>query len=260
MFKAILARVKQGYKTGKFPLKGEPKLPDNFMGRPEIAADADEADAKIAAEVCPTKAISCEEGKLCLDMGKCIFCGKCAAACSKIKFTKDWRLAAFRREDLIIRAGDKNPFTNPGETSVQLTPPKELVKLYKKSLKLREVSAGGCAACELDFNVLGTLAWDMGRFGISVVASPRHADGVLVTGPITKNMALALEKTHAAMPEPNVTIACGSCAISGGIYADSEETSPELMEKFKPDLYIPGCPPHPATTLDALVRLCGILK
>ena len=97
----------------------------------------------------------------------------------------------------------------------------------------------------------------MGRFGINVMASSRHADGILVTGPVSKNMALALKKTHAAMPEPNVTIACGACAISGGIYAESPETAPEVMEKFKPDLYIPGCPPHPATTLDALLRLIG---
>jgi Ni,Fe-hydrogenase III small subunit len=103
--------------------------------------------------------------------------------------------------------------------------------------------------------VLGTLAWDMGRFGIQVVASPRHADCILVTGPVSKNMLLALKKSYDAAPRPVWVIACGTCAVSGGIYADSPECCGGVEEILKPDLYIPGCPPHPTTILEGLLRL-----
>ena len=129
--------------------------------------------------------------------------------------------------------------------------------LCGKSLHIRQVSAGGCAACELDFNVLGTLAWDMGRFGIKVVASPRHADAVLVTGPVSLNMQTALQKTYDAMGDPKLVIACGACAISGGIYQTSGKVCAGAEKMLPVDLYVPGCPPHPATLLEALVRFIG---
>ncbi|MDY3229347.1 MAG: hydrogenase, partial [Kiritimatiellia bacterium] len=122
----------------------------------------------------------------------------------------------------------------------------------KHTFQLREVSAGGCAGCELDANVLGTLAWDMGRFGIRFVASPRHADAIYLTGPISKNMQLALDKTYAAAPEPKFLIAAGACAITGGLYKHGH--LPDT-----PAMFIPGCPPHPATTLEALCRFTGRL-
>ena len=96
-------------------------------------------------------------------------------------------------------------------------------RLFGRSLKLRQVSAGGCNACEADTNVLGTVAWDLGRFGIQFVASPRHADGLLITGPVSENMRLALQKTYEAVPAPKLVIAVGACAISGGPYVDHAE-------------------------------------
>jgi Ni,Fe-hydrogenase III small subunit len=131
-------------------------------------------------------------------------------------------------------------------------------KFYGRSLKLRQVSAGGCGACEADSNVLGTPAWDMGRFGIQFVASPRHADALLITGPVTQNMRLALEKTYAALPDPRIVIACGSCAINGGPFADHPEVHNGASSVVPVDLYIPGCPPHPLTILDGLLRLMGV--
>ena len=137
---------------------------------------------------------------------------------------------------------------------------KNLKKLFGRSLKLRQVSAGGCNACEADTNVLNTLAWDLGRFGIQFVASPRHADGLLITGPVTRNMQLALKKTYDAVPEPKIVIAVGACAISGGPYIDHEQVNNGAEAVVPVDLYIPGCPPHPLTILDGLLRLLDRLQ
>ncbi len=242
MFKALLARIKEGYRTGSFP-PAPPNLPPDFKGRPKIDLSTTVEDVEAMKSVCPvSNALGFSNGKAFIDMGYCTFCGRCAAKCAKVTFTKEYRLGVFKREDLIVRAGE-DEYTPPVQTN------KEALKL-KGSLQLREVSAGGCAACELDANVLGTPAWDMARFGIRFAASPRHADAVYLTGPISKNMQLALDKTYAAMPEPRFMIAAGACAISGGLY--EKGTYPA-----EPDLYIPGCPPHPATTLEALLRFVG---
>jgi Ni,Fe-hydrogenase III small subunit len=239
MFKSLIARFKEGCRTGSFP-PAEPNLPPDFKGRPEIDADTSADDVAEMKKACPAAdAINFIDGKACLDMGKCTFCGRCAEICKKIRFTKEYRLGVFRREDLIVTAGEA-PYTPPVQTD------KTAIAL-KRSLQLREVSAGGCAACELDANVLGTPAWDMARFGIRFVASPRHADALYLTGPISSNMQLALDKTYAAMPEPKFLIAAGACAISGGLYQQGKLPA-------TPALFIPGCPPHPATTLEALLR------
>jgi Ni,Fe-hydrogenase III small subunit len=133
----------------------------------------------------------------------------------------------------------------------------ELKKLFGRSFRLRQVSAGGCNACEADINVLSTVSWDIGRFGIQVVASPRHADGLIVTGPVTENMREALKKTYEALPAPKLVIACGACAISGGIYRTSPEQHQGAESQLPVDLFIPGCPPHPLTILHGLLRLLG---
>jgi Ni,Fe-hydrogenase III small subunit len=203
-------------------------------------------------DVCPTGAISVN-GAPAIDLGKCLFCPECPQACpfGSIEFTTDPSLAANRREDLFVSADAERRLASSLE--------KTMLAVFGRSIKLRQVSAGGCNACEADTNVLGTLAFDLGRFGIQFVASPRHADGILVTGPVTCNMKTAVLKTYAALPSPRIVIACGACAISGGPYIDSPEAYNGVDSFLPVDLYIPGCPPHPITILDGLLRLLGKL-
>ena len=242
MFKALVARLKEGCRTGAFP-PAAPNLPPDFKGRPRIDDGTTAAEVEAMRSVCPVRgAIEFRDGKAQIDMGRCIFCSRCAEVCAKVRFTKEYRMGVFRREDLVVRAGEET-YEPPVQTDGE-------VRSLKGSLHMREVSAGGCGACELDANVLGTPAWDMARFGIRFVASPRHADALYLTGPVSKNMLLALDKTFAAMPEPKFLIAAGACAISGGLYEQGRLPS-------SPALYIPGGPPHPATTLEALLRFTG---
>jgi Ni,Fe-hydrogenase III small subunit len=137
---------------------------------------------------------------------------------------------------------------------------RESLRLFGRSLRLRQVSAAGCNGCEAELNALGNVVFDLSRFGIGFVASPRHADGLVVTGPVSQNMRQALLDTYQAVPAPRLVIAVGACAISGGPYRDHPETCNGVDPLLPVDLYVPGCPPHPITLLDGLLRLLGRQK
>jgi Ni,Fe-hydrogenase III small subunit len=181
-----------------------------------------------------------------IDLGRCTFCGQCERETRGefVSFSNNFELAAADRKSLITR-GELPPLAEHTQ--------QQFKKLFGRSLQLRQISAGGCNACEADINVLGTPFFDLQRFGIDFVASPRHADGILVTGPISKNMREAVLATWEAIPSPKVVIASGCCAISGGPFQDSPEIIGSLNTLIPVDLYIPGCPPHPMTTLHALL-------
>jgi Ni,Fe-hydrogenase III small subunit/formate hydrogenlyase subunit 6/NADH:ubiquinone oxidoreductase subunit I len=251
MLNILRARLNQGHRTSRFPDE-EPQLPERFRGRPVLDAGRCAAGCRACVESCPTHAIGAGSDRLALDNGRCLFCADCVEACptGAIGCSSEFRLAERLRDDLVVEAGVPRK-------ARELVLADKLRRLFGRSLKLRVVSAGGCNGCEADVNVLGTVVFDLGRFGIQYVASPRHADGLLITGPVTANMREALRKTYEAVPEPRLVIAVGACAISGGPYAGHAEAHDGAGSTVPVDLYIPGCPPHPLTILEGLIGLLG---
>ena len=252
VFDSIKERIRRGSRTMAYPAGPAPALPARHGGSLRVEAARCGAGCEACLPVCPTQAIRRQAGQAVkLDLGRCLFCGDCVKACpdGAIRQTGDHRMAVRRREDLELGLS--------GQEELRLARALEnrLLQLFGRSLKLRQVSAGGCNACESDTNVLGTIGWDLGRFGIQFVASPRHADGLLITGPVTSNMRLALEKTYAAVPDPKLVIAVGACAIAGGPFAGLPDVMGGAPAVVPVDLLIPGCPPHPLTILDGLLRL-----
>ena len=175
MLNVLGARFQQKKRTIAFPKK-EPTLPDRFRGRPEFQRSLCPPDCRICIDACPTDAIRCGTDGITLDMGRCLFCGECAMVCphKAIRHTLDYRLAVRNRNDLMLKGS---------EIALATALTEESLRIFGRSLKLRQVSAAGCNACEADVNVLNTVVFDLGRFGIQFVASPRHADGILITGP-----------------------------------------------------------------------------
>ncbi|MCI4443805.1 MAG: NADH:ubiquinone oxidoreductase [Lentimicrobium sp.] len=223
------------------------KLPGIFRGRPEISLE--KVDTKALIAVCPTNAIAANP--VSIDLGKCVFCGECAFAFpEKIKFTTDHIIATNDRNNLIVKEGEtQNIVLNPALIK------KEIADFFSGSLKLRQVSAGSDNSCELELNACSNVNFDMGRFGIEFVASPRHADGIVITGPITESMAEPLQICYDAIPSPKIIILAGTDAISGGIFADSPALNRSFLEKHKVDLYIPGNPIHPLTFINGVLEL-----
>jgi Ni,Fe-hydrogenase III small subunit/ferredoxin len=252
MFKVLNERFRQGYRTISWPDGEPPKMPERYRGLPVIDSSQCTDGCQKCADACPTDAISFN-GSMKLDLGRCLFCTDCMDACPEgaVAYTQDFRQAARSREDLVL---------DGKEFKLAQSLDKKLRKLFGRSLQLRQVSAGGCNACEADINVLSTVVFDLSRFGISVVASPRHADGLIITGPVTGNMKLALKKAYDATPAPKIVIAVGACAISGGPFVDLPNLNNGADSVVPVDLYIPGCPPHPMTILDGLLRLLGRIE
>ncbi len=233
-------------------------LPAVFRGRPVLTPGIPAARAAEVAALCPTGAIG-YEGGLSLDMGRCLFCGECAhVAPQHIRFTSDYRIGSNLRGALVVR---ETASREPSAGAVRQIPfdaaavRPEIPKLFSQALKLRQVSAGGDNSTEMELNASMNVNFDFPRYGVEFVASPRHADGVVVTGPVTENMARALELTFEAVPQPRVLIVAGADAISGGLFAGSRAVDRSFFERHTPDLYLPGAPVHPLTFIDGVRTL-----
>lgn len=233
----------------------KPVLPALFRGRPEISTAPCSVGCSACADVCPTEAILLDPVRL--DVGKCVFCKECVWECDKDKFsfTNDYKIATNVRERLIVAEGVND--------SIKLDSSKvreEIMKYFGSSLKLRQVSAGGDNSSEMELNACSNVNFDMGRWGIDWVASPRHSDGIVITGPITENMAEALQICYDAIPTPKIIILAGTDAISGGIFEGSPAINRTFLENHHVDLYVPGNPPHPLTFINGVLEMIKARK
>lgn len=228
-------------------------LTEEFRGRPILTASDDIADVEAAAKICPTGAISTKPFSL--DMGRCMFCGECALRAPKnIRFTNDYKIGSTSREALVIKPADESVDFHHENVRA------EIPQLFGRALKLRQVSAGGDASVEMELNATGNVNFDFCRYGVEFVASPRHADGVVITGPISNNMAEALDICYNSIPDPKVVIVCGSEACSGGLHADSRAIDRRFLERYKVDLWLPGAPTHPMTFIDGVMNMLNLKK
>lgn len=223
MWQIILNRIKQGYRTSAYP-KEEQTLPKRFRGRP--------VDVKET-----------------VNLGELLFNEDVPKG--SLTYSQDYRMAVSKKQDLIVSGNEVHLASALNEKTK---------RIFGRSLKLRQVCAGGCNGCEGEIQAMNNVVFDLSRFGIQFVASPRHADGLMITGPVTKNMELALQKTYEATPHPKIVIAVGACAISGGPFTGSKEANNGIGDLVPVDLFIPGCPPHPLTILDGLLRLLDKLE
>jgi Ni,Fe-hydrogenase III small subunit len=222
-----------------------------FRGRPVITGTISPDEARRLKDLCPTGAIS--PAPLSIDLGKCVFCRECEfAAPNHIRFTNDYHIATNNRNNLIITSGEDIPVTLDPDLVRR-----EIRRLFRRSLKLRQVSAAGDAANEMELNAAGNVNFDMGRYGIEFVASPRHADGLVITGPISENMAEALQICYDATPSPRLVILCGTDAISGGLFNGANALDRSFLDRHPIDLYVPGNPVHPLTFINGVLDLIG---
>ena len=237
----MLDTLKLKYFQGKQYIPDIQNAPmrEQFRGLPILKS------GEVDETICPTGAL--KSNPTSIDLGKCTLCGACKS--EAVQFSNYYKLASNKRENLIITEN----MTSEEYEKMAIVARKEIRKIFSKSLKLRQVSAGGCNGCEMELNACSNCNFDIGRFGIDFVASPRHADGVVITGPITENMAYALEDCYKSLPDPKIVILTGACAISGGIYQNSENLNREFLEKYPVDLYIPGCPVHPLTFINGVL-------
>lgn len=224
------------------------KMREQFRGLPVLDNSKCNSCARCICS-CPTGAL--KTNPLSIDLAKCTLCGKCKLECDKgaINYSNFYKLGADSPEKLIVTS--ETTAEDYEKRAIEVR--KEIYSIFNRSIKFRQVSAGGCNGCEMELNACSNANFDMGRFGIDFVASPRHADGIVITGPISKNMAYALEDCYKSTPDPKVVILCGACALSGGVFRESTELNREFIDKYKIDLYIPGCPVHPLTFINAVL-------
>jgi Ni,Fe-hydrogenase III small subunit/formate hydrogenlyase subunit 6/NADH:ubiquinone oxidoreductase subunit I len=280
MFKILRKTAQTGLVTIGYP-EGPALVSEHFRGAPRFDF-AGWRDARFAAEVCPTEAISIQESgdtrQVTMDYGLCVYCGQCAEAdpSGAVQITREFELAAVDRGDLVVTAeyavnpdGAQFEFKglHQGHRPTEGTPAKierqvhrRIHQVLGRSLAIREVDAGSCNGCEVEITALNNPVYDLERLGIHFVASPRHADMLLVTGPVTRNMELALVKAYRATPDPKVVVAVGACGISGGIFGRNYATVGGVDQVVPVDVFVPGCPPRPQALLYGILLAVGRIE
>ena len=243
MFEFLRTRLQQGKRTSPFP-HGGADFPVRFRGLPVLdvghCAQQHEMPSAVVTHVSGERPA--------IDLGACLFSPE-EAVCTpagELSYTRDHRMASSSRAGLV---------STTGEVELAHALDARMRSMFGRSLRLRSVVAGSCGGCEAELVALGNVVFDFARFGVQFVASPRHADGIVITGAVSRNMRVALGKTYDAMPAPRIVIAVGACAISGGPFRGSGAVGDGLSTDWPVDLYVPGCPPHPLTLLDGLLRL-----
>ena len=275
MFKILQKSFRVGTATADYP-RVAPRLAEQYRGCPEFDFAA-WSDARPAAEACPTGAIAVSDHdgarQVTVDYGRCIFCGECEAASANgaVKMSRQFELAVTTRRDLVLTAeytlrsdGSHAELKSATSGPAVEEPGKRIAEaiedLLGRSLSIRQVDAGSCNGCEQEIVALNNPVHDIERFGIHFVASPRHADMLLVTGPVTRNMELALRKTWAATPDPKIVVAMGACGISGGIFGTNYASLGGVDAVIPVDVYIPGCPPRPEALLYGILLALGKVR
>jgi Ni,Fe-hydrogenase III small subunit/ferredoxin len=290
MFDILRESLAVGVVTTQYPLTAA-EVSGHARGQPEIDL-ANWKDARPAVAACPTGALACTDGagrrRVTLDLGKCTFCGLCAEADTAIRMTNACELAVRRKEDLTLAAcyelgpngGQQKlletrlpqtsgarvatpPAASSGQAPLEVVGAelkKRIDEVLGRSLHIREVDAGSCNGCELEIAGLNSPVYDIERFGIHFVASPRHADMLLVTGPVSRNMELALRKTYDATPDPRLVLAVGACGCTGGIFGRNYATLGGVDRVIPVDVYVPGCPPNPHALLHGILLAIGRME
>jgi Ni,Fe-hydrogenase III small subunit/ferredoxin len=278
MFETLRQSLRTGVVTTSYP-QTPAEVSGRARGKPEIDW-ANWKDARPAAAICPTGAIEVRDDSATriatLDLGKCIFCGLCADVDPAIRMTNQCELAARHRGSLSFTAKyalapedtHERLLNGPSSATTRDESVEALGQQLQartrsvlgRSVHIRQVDAGSCNGCEVEIHGLNSPVYDLERFGIHFVASPRHADMLLVTGPVTRNMELALRKTYDATPEPRLVVAVGACGCSGGIFGQNYATCGGVDSIIPVDVYIPGCPPNPHALLHGILLAIGRME
>jgi Ni,Fe-hydrogenase III small subunit/NAD-dependent dihydropyrimidine dehydrogenase PreA subunit len=212
-------------------------LYDNPYSYGKIEVNSSCNGCRKCTEICSVKAIQMKEKKAFVDYKKCIYCRNCIIECEigAMNMTSNYKMASIEEEGQHLK--------------------EKVYSKFNRSLVLRSVDTGSCNGCMLELSAMQNTYYALSQFGVNFAASPRHADGIIVTGPVTLNMKDALIKTYKAMSEPRLVIAVGACAYDGGIFKDGYGSFKELMKIIPVDLAIPGCPPSPQAMIYGLLKL-----